>query len=212
MRSLRCPSRAHVSTSLSRAFAEIPRSAQPGRRCLGIGPCIPHMAPAAGKRTDKGSESLRPRPPLHKGGLKMISSTTGNCDPDAAFLPEKSGRPWATALALYACSVLGVPVFLPGQSGGAGALELPARRGAPITRCPPSTFHFLPCRKAPAWESASARWYFERGFRALPVPSRKYRSFAEPQRAPLARQLRRRHRNRAHNGRNAPPAHHQTTR
>jgi len=87
-------------------------------------------------------------PPLHKGGLKMRSSTTGNCGPDDAFLPEKSGRPWATALALYGCSVLGVPVFLPGQSGGAGALELPARRGPPITRCPPSTFHFLPCRKA----------------------------------------------------------------
>lgn len=118
-------------------------------------------------------------PPLHKGGLKMRSSTTGNCGPDDAFLPEKSGRPWATALALYGCSVLGVPVFLPGQSGGAGALELPARRGPPITRCPPSTFHFLPCRKAPAWESASARWYFERGFRALPVPSREYRSVAE---------------------------------
>jgi hypothetical protein len=148
------------------------------------------MASAAGKRRDEGSESLRPRPPpLHKGGLKMRSSTTGNCGPDDAFLPEKSGRPWATALALYGCSVLGVPVFLPGQSGGAGALELPARRGAPITRCPPSTFHFPPCRKAPAWESASAPWYIERGFRALPVPSWKYRSYAGPS---GLRQLRRR--------------------
>ena len=119
-------------------------------------------------------------PPLHKGGLKMRSSTTGNCGPDDAFLQEKSGRPWVTTLVLYGCSVLGVPVFLPGQSGGAGALELPARRGGTDNEVsPPSNSHFLPCRKAPAWESASARWYFERGFLALPVPSRKYRSFAE---------------------------------
>ena len=119
-------------------------------------------------------------PPLHKGGLKMRSSTTGNCGPDDAFLQEKSGRPWVTTLVLYGCSVLGVPVFLPGQSGGAGALELPARRGGTDNEVSPSSnSHFLPCRKAPAWESASARWYFERGFLALPVPSRKYRSFAE---------------------------------
>ena len=74
---------------------------------------------------------------------------------------------------------IGSSGFLARAEWGRRSTRATCATGATDNEVPPVHLPLPPLPQSPAWESASARWYFERGFRALPVPSRKYRSFAD---------------------------------